>query len=676
MYLLTVALPLLGSLSSGLLGRLLGQKGTNFVSCFCMGICFICCGFSFYEIGFLGSLCSLNGATWINSGQYKVFWGFLFDSLTTTMLVIVTFISSLVHVYSIKYMENDPHSPRFMSYLGIFTFFMIFLVSADNIIQMFVGWEGVGLASYLLINFWYTRLPANQSAIKALIVNRVGDFGLLISALLVFYMFQSVDYSTIFSIVPLLTKKTFVFFSYQLNSLNLIGIFLCIGAFGKSAQLGLHSWLPDAMEGPTPVSALIHAATMVTAGVFLIIRFSPLIEYTPIVLFTLVIVGSLTAFFAATAGAFQSDIKKIIAYSTCSQLGYMIFVCGISHYQASIFHLANHAFFKALLFLSAGSVIHALNDEQDIRKMGALRYFMPLTYSLTIIGSLALVGFPFLTGFYSKDFILELLQISHYTNLNKTYGLFAYWLGVTSVFFTAFYSFRLIYMTFLNSTNLSRVYFNKIHDSCFLMLSPLIFLAIGSIFIGFLSKDLFIGLGTDFWKSSIFSLPKELTFFEAELIPLQKKWLPFLITLLGFFTAASLNSYSNNFHQLFSKLIFFVHPLLFSLNKKWYFDNVYNQVFVVPLLQFGYRSSFQNLDKGFIELLGPYGLPRIVRTSSKNWSLLQTGQITHYLFFILLGLLVSFFTYNFNTSLLIFYDNYLLVLNFLYLGIFYPNKNF
>ncbi|MAE59581.1 MAG: NADH-quinone oxidoreductase subunit L, partial [Halobacteriovorax sp.] len=351
------------------------------------------------------------------------------------MIVVVGTVSTLVHMYSYGYMSGDPHLSRFMSYLSFFTFFMLMLVTADNFIQLFLGWEGVGLCSYLLIGFWSTRIQANKSAIKALILNKIGDFGVLIAIVLVFLVFQSVDFSTVFALVPFFFNKTVFFLFWEVNVITLICFLFFIGAVGKSAQLGLHTWLPDAMEGPTPVSALIHAATMVTAGVFLIIRCSPLFEYSPTMLSVITFVGALTAFFAATAGTVQNDLKKVIAYSTCSQLGYMVFSCGLSGYAVSLFHLANHAFFKALLFLSAGCVIHSLSDEQDMRRMGGLVKLLPLTYTLFLIGTLALTGFPFLTGFYSKDVILE-IAYTHYS----VSSLFSYWLGTLTAGFTAFYS--------------------------------------------------------------------------------------------------------------------------------------------------------------------------------------------------------------------------------------------
>jgi NADH-ubiquinone oxidoreductase chain 5 len=406
----------------------------------------------------------------------------VFDSLTVVMLIVVTFISSLVHLYSISYMSEDPHSPRFMSYLSIFTFFMLMLVTGDNFLQLFLGWEGVGLASYLLIHFWFTRLQADKAAIKAMLVNRVGDFGLALGIFACFTLFQTVDFSTIFACasVPI---NSWIFCNMRFNAITLICILLFIGAVGKSAQIGLHTWLPDAMEGPTPVSALIHAATMVTAGVFMIARCSPLFEYSPTALIVITFAGAMTSFLAATTGILQNDLKRVIAYSTCSQLGYMIFACGISNYSVSVFHLMNHAFFKALLFLSAGSVIHAMSDEQDMRKMGGLASSFPFTYAMMLMGSLSLIGFPFLTGFYSKDVILELA----YTKYTIS-GNFAFWLGSISVLFTSYYSFRLLFLTFLVPTNSFGRDIVRSHDAPIPMAIPLILLAIGSLFVGYLAK--------------------------------------------------------------------------------------------------------------------------------------------------------------------------------------------
>jgi NADH-ubiquinone oxidoreductase chain 5 len=415
------------------MGRFLGNKGSSWIT---TGSLFCTLALSltaFYEVGLSGSPCYIKIGPWIDSEAFVVDWGFLFDSITVVMLIVVTFVSSLVHLFSTSYMEADPHRSRFMSYLSLFTFFMLMLVTADNFIQMFLGWEGVGLASYLLINFWFTRLQANKSAIKAMLVNRVGDFGLALGVLAIFYTFGTVDYATVFSCASSVLGESFSFANVEVNRLNCICSLLFVGSVGKSAQIGLHTWLPDAMEGPTPVSALIHAATMVTAGVFLVIRCSPIFEYAPSVLTAVCFFGASTAFFAATTGLLQNDLKKVIAYSTCSQLGYMIFACGLSAYSVSLFHLANHAFFKALLFLSAGSVIHAMSDEQDMRKLGGLAKLLPLTYVMMVIGSLALAGFPYLSGFYSKDVILEVAYAKYSIG-----GNFSHWLGCISVFFYFF----------------------------------------------------------------------------------------------------------------------------------------------------------------------------------------------------------------------------------------------
>jgi len=650
MYLLIIALPLIGTLFTGLGGRWLGRKGSNIFSSTCVILCFFLSLLAFFEVGLCGVPCYVSISPWISSGVLNITWGFLFDSLTTTMLVVITSISSLVHLYSIQYMEYDPHCPRFMSFLEIFTFFMLLLVTADNFVQMFLGWEGVGLASYLLINFWYTRLCANQAAVKALIVNRVGDFGLSLGIFTIFSLFGSVDYEVVFSLVHTYSNHNIYLFGAHLNTLTLVGIFLLIGAVGKSAQLGLHTWLPDAMEGPTPVSALIHAATMVTAGVFLIVRCSPLIDLAPNVLFLITILGSSTAFFASIVGVFQNDIKRVIAYSTCSQLGYMVFVCGLSYYNVGMFHLVNHAFFKALLFLSAGSVIHALSNEQDMRRMGSLMHNLPITYAAMLIGSLSLAGFPFLTGFYSKDLIIEITQISYYSNLYITYGIFACWLANISVFFTSFYTFRLIFLTFIKNNNSYRTYMDGIHESPKLILIPLILLAIASIFVGFISKDLFVGVGNSFWGNSISTMPIACNLLEVEFMTTSIKWLPFVLSTLGAFFAYSVNAgiFKNNITFAYSNRF---RKLAFSLSKKLYWDKLYNGLIVSFLLNFGYNISFKNIDRGFIELLGPYGISKIISNLSFKIAKIQTGQITHYTFFVVTGLCLLLLLVPFSTFL-------------------------
>lgn len=487
MLILILILPLLGFFSGSLFGRYLGV-GVCYITCFNLLTSFFISLGLFYNILSTGVSYKLVLLPWIFVDSLNVNWSFCFDSLTSVMLIVVTFISSLVHIYSTEYMENDPHLPRFMAYLSLFTFFMLILVTSNNFLQMFVGWEGVGLASYLLINFWFTRIQANKAAIKAMLVNKVGDFFMLLAIFAIYFVFNTLDYDLVFSLSPLVVNHKIWLSNFEIYVLDIICVLLLLGAMGKSAQFGLHTWLPDAMEGPTPVSALIHAATMVTAGVFLIIRCSFLFEFSPLSLNLIIIVGSLTAFFAATVGLFQNDIKRVIAYSTCSQLGYMVFACGLSSYEVSIFHLSNHAFFKALLFLGAGSIIHAIADEQDMRKMGGLKNVLPFSYSVMLIASLALVGFPFLTGFYSKDTILELAYAKY-----NVLGHFAYFLGTFAAFCTSFYSTRLLFLVFLSEPNGNKKNINNAHEGTLRMTFPLFLLSLMSIFVGFLTKEIFIG---------------------------------------------------------------------------------------------------------------------------------------------------------------------------------------
>lgn len=632
MYILQIFLPFIASVSAGFFGRFLGYRGSALITTISVFFSFLLSLIIFYEVAFSGVLCHIQYSPWFESEFFSAQWGFYYDSLTAVMLIVITSISTLVHLYSISYMDGDPHLPRFMSYLSIFTFFMLMLVTADNFLQMFFGWEGVGLASYLLINFWFTRLQASKASIKAMLVNRVGDFGLALGIMAAFYVFKSVDFQTIFACAPYFADHHFIFFNTEFHALTLICILLFVGAVGKSAQLGLHTWLPDAMEGPTPVSALIHAATMVTAGVFMVARCSPIYEYAPNALIVVAIVGASTCFFAATTGLVQNDLKRVIAYSTASQLGYMVFACGISHYTVGVFHLMNHAFFKALLFLSAGSVIHALSNEQDMRKMGGVAKLLPFTYSMMIIGSLSLVGFPFLTGFYSKDVILE-VAFAKYTFS----GEFAFILGSICVLFTSYYSFRLLFCTFLAPTSLFKSTTKHIHDAPILMAIPLIVLAFGSIFVGFFAKDFMIGLGTDFWSNAIFVLPQNLVLLEAEYIPLEYKMLPLFATFAGAIIAyignivAVLFSYDLKTSVLGRKFYTFC-------NKRWFVDKVYNDFISQNVLSFGYNISFKTLDKGSFEICGPLGISQIFLSLTKFLSKLQSGFIYHYAVIMLLGL--------------------------------------
>ena len=561
MYLLIIFIPLLSTIITGFFGKLLTKEGTTRLASSSILITCLISYFVFYEVCYCDCPCYITLSPWIIAGSFKLYWDFVFDSLTVIMLVVVLTISTVVHIYSISYMSHDPHINRFMSYLSLFTFFMIILVTANNYIQMFVGWEGVGLCSYLLINFWYTRIQANKAAIKAMLVNRVGDINIIFAIVTIFFVFKSVDYSTVFALAYNFVNSTINIFNYNIPVLNLICIFIFIGAVGKSAQVGLHVWLPDAMEGPTPVSALIHAATMVTAGIFVICRSSFIFEYAPIALTIVTIIGAITTFYAASIGLVQNDLKKVIAYSTCSQLGYMIFACGISGYNISIYHLANHAFFKALLFLSAGSVIHAMNDEQDMRKMGGLLKILPFTYAMFLIGSFALLGFPFLSGYYSKDLILE-LSFATFT----IPGHFAYILGTFAAFFTAFYSIRLLILTFITKTNAYKQIINKAHDAPLLLGLPLLILSIFSIFIGYFSKDMIVGLGSTFWGNSLNILFENNQMIDAEFLPFIIKIFPILSATSGLILACLLYTNFTKYLNYLTKNNLFRNIYLF-LNK-------------------------------------------------------------------------------------------------------------
>ena len=697
MYLLIVVLPFLGFLFAGGFGRFLGFRGSALLTTTCVSFSALLSCVAFYEVALSGSPCYIKLAPWIYSELFDASWGFLFDSLTVVMLVVVTFVSSLVHLYSISYMSEDPHLPRFMSYLSIFTFFMLMLVTGDNFLQMFFGWEGVGLASYLLINFWFTRLQANKSAIKAMLVNRVGDFGLALGIMGIFSIFKTVDFTTVFACAnkfagyqfkdlsshatsEMGSSMHFLFCNIEFDILNTLCLLLFVGAVGKSAQLGLHTWLPDAMEGPTPVSALIHAATMVTAGVFMIARCSPLFEYAPTALVVITFVGAMTSFFAATTGVVQNDLKRVIAYSTCSQLGYMVFACGISNYSVGVFHLMNHAFFKALLFLSAGSVIHALSDEQDMRKMGGVAQILPFTYAMMVIGSLALIGFPFLTGFYSKDVILEVAYAKYTIS-----GNFAYWLGSLSALFTSYYSFRLLFLTFFGENSKPMSFSNSFkqsiahaHDAPIIMAIPLILLAFGSIFVGYLGKDMMIGLGTNFWGNALYTLPQNSILLESEYIPQSIKFVPLFFSLFGAALAYQINLSPNGLRSTyFFKTSLLGRNLYTFLNKRWLFDKVYNDFFVKKALSFGYEVSFKTLDKGIIEILGPYGISHTFQKLSRQMSKIQSGFVYHYALTMLIGLTVFITIVGLWDFISFWIDNrlyFILFISFLFYHIFCENS--
>jgi NADH-ubiquinone oxidoreductase chain 5 len=621
-------MPLIGATIAGLMGRFIGEKGAGYITCLTMLLTTFMAWTIFIDVGIHGIPTYLKLFNWIDSGLLTVNMGLQYDSLTAVMLIVVTTISTLVHIFSTGYMKGDPHVPRFMSYLSLFTFFMLILVTADNILQLFIGWEGVGLCSYLLINYWFTRIQANKSAILAMVVNRVGDVAIAIGMFIIYITFGTLEFSTIFAIAPYIQETGILFIGgYAVPVIEIIGILILIGAAGKSAQVGLHIWLPSAMEGPTPVSALIHAATMVTAGVFLIIRCSPLIEYAPTALVVIAIVGAITAFMAATIGVVQNDIKKVIAYSTCSQLGYMVFACGISNYAISVFHLMNHAFFKALLFLSAGCVIHAMADEQDMRKLGGLISTLPFTYSMMVIGSLSLMGFPFLTGFYSKDAILEVAYASY-----TFQGTFGHWLGTISAFFTAFYSFRLLYLTFISDPLSPQTSLKHSHESPANMSIPLIILAFGSIFVGWFFRDMMIGPGTPFWlDNAIFIRFTNYNLFEAEFLAPSIKFLPVILSILGALLGFSLYFFFVNLATSFKTSIF-GRTLYTFLSNKWHWDYIYNSLVAAPIFAWGHNVSYKVLDRGLFEYLGPFGITRLLSFITCQLSGFQSGLVYNYAF--------------------------------------------
>ena len=620
-------LPLIASIISGFFGKYIGDRNSEILTSVFVSISAFLSIFVLYQVIVNQYEENIVIATWINSGSLDVNWSMLIDPLSAVMLVVVTSVSSLVHIYSIGYMSHDPHKPRFMAYLSLFTFAMLMLVTADNFIQLFFGWEGVGLCSYFLIGFWFKKESANAAAIKAFVVNRVGDFGFALGIFLIFYLFGTVNYSEVFQQVPTVIDKNLLFLGFEIKAIDLICLLLFIGAMGKSAQILLHTWLPDAMEGPTPVSALIHAATMVTAGVFLVVRCSPIFEYSPLILNLVTIVGMTTAFFAATVALVQTDIKKIIAYSTCSQLGYMFFAAGVGAYNVAMFHLFTHAFFKALLFLGSGSVIHAFKDEQNINNMGGVWKKLPYTYALMIIGTLALTGFPFLSGFYSKDAIIEFAYLK-----GNTTGYYAAGIGIFTAFLTSIYSWRLIFKTFHGSYNNKKIKIEEMHESPLVMLVPLVILAIGAVFSGFLFKDLFIGHGDhiSFWGDSI----KFLSPLSSEHPPLWFLLLtPTLVLIsipIAYYLFVKNKELPNQFAQLNK-------PLYNFLLNKWYFDELYNMVLVKPAIGIG-KLFWKLIDSYIIDGFGPNGLASLVSRISSRTKQIQSGFIYHYAFAILIGL--------------------------------------
>ena len=632
MYLSIIILTLLGSIVSGFFGRKVGVTGSRILGCLSIMTTTILAIISFFEVGFNNNPVSINLFKWLDNESFNMVWNFQFDSLTVSMLIPVLIISSLVHFYSIGYMSHDPHNQRFFSYLSLFTFMMIILVTGNNYLVMFVGWEGVGVCSYLLVSFWFTRIAANQSSLSAFLTNRVGDAFLMIGMFILLWTLGTLDYSTVFSLAPYINE----------NITTIIGICLLIGAMAKSSQVGLHIWLPMAMEGPTPVSALIHAATMVTAGVYLLIRSSPLIEYSAVVLAICLWLGATTTVFSSLIGLFQQDIKKIIAYSNMSQLGMMVIAIGLSSYNVAIFHLINHAFYKGLLFLGAGAVIHAVVDNQDLRKYGGLISFLPLTYSVILIASLSLVAFPFMTGFYSKDFILESAYGQyHFSSID------VYVIAVIGAIFTTLYSVKVIYLTFLTNPNGPVNYYRNAHESDIFISLPLVVLAIFSIYFGYITRDIFIGLGSGFFvDNSIFIHPVHEIMIDTEFgVPTIFKLIPFILTVSFSALAIIYSEFMPNIISNFklSNLGYYIYGFF---NQRFLVEFFYNKYIVNSVLEIGGQTT-KVLDKGSIESIGPYGFGVILTKASKIISSLSNGIVTNYALYILIGICfyLSIFTF-------------------------------
>ncbi|WP_025899017.1 NADH-quinone oxidoreductase subunit L [Sneathiella glossodoripedis] len=637
MYVLIVFLPLLAALLAGLGQKQLKDRGSQIVTSGAVSISAILSWVAFFQVTFGGQTQTVELLTWISSGSFEVSWSLRIDSLTAVMLVVVNTVSALVHIYSIGYMSHDPHKPRFMAYLSLFTFAMLMLVTSDNFLQMYFGWEGVGLASYLLIGFWFKKPSANAASIKAFVVNRVGDFGFALGIMAIYLVFDSISFDTVFAAAGDQVGQTFEFLGYEFDILTTICLLLFLGAMGKSAQLGLHTWLPDAMEGPTPVSALIHAATMVTAGVFMVARCSPIFEFSPTALAFVTVIGASTALFAATVGLVQNDIKRVIAYSTCSQLGYMFFAIGVGAYPIAIFHLFTHAFFKALLFLGSGSVIHAVSDEQDMRKMGGLWKHIKITYVMMGIGTLALIGFPGLSGFFSKDAIIEAAYA-----FGPGVGEYAFWCGVGAAVLTSFYSWRLVFMTFHGEPRADEEVMSHVHESPFVMLFPLYVLAIGALLAGAVFAPYFIGENhQEFWNGAIFFREGNTIMQDFKNYPAWVFWMPMGAMFIGFVVAWKMYIRRPDIPVQLAK----THSALYQfLLNKWYFDEIYDFFFVRPSKWIG--SKLWTIGDGkIIDGLGPNGIAARVVDIAKRASLLQSGYVYHYAFVMLIGvaIFVSFF---------------------------------
>ncbi|WP_088347632.1 MULTISPECIES: NADH-quinone oxidoreductase subunit L [Rhodomicrobium] len=638
MYSAIVFLPLIGALIAGLFGRWLGARPAGLITSALLTTGAVLSWVAFYRVGLSGEDARIPIMEWVRSGELQANWSLRIDTLTAVMLVVVNTVSALVHIYSIGYMSHDDSQPRFFAYLSLFTFAMLMLVTADNLLQLFMGWEGVGLASYLLIGFWYHKPSANAAAIKAFVVNRVGDFGFALGIFGVFTVFGTISFDAIFASAPDHVGKTMEFLGYQLDTLTTLCLLLFVGAMGKSAQFLLHTWLPDAMEGPTPVSALIHAATMVTAGVFMVARLSPLFELAPVALQVVTGIGALTAIFAATVGIAQNDIKRVIAYSTCSQLGYMFVAMGVGAYSAGMFHLFTHAFFKALLFLGAGSVIHALHDEQDLRNMGGLRKSIPLTFALMVIGTLALTGFPFTAGYFSKDTIIEVAYARETEVAN-----WAFWLLLAAAFLTSAYSWRLIFMAFFGKPRYDEHHVHP-HESPWVMLVPLFVLAAGALFAGYLGKDYFVGEDyAHFWRGALFTGPDNHILEHAHHSPAWVVWSPTVMMVAGFVVAWFSYIAVPSTPAVLIKTFKPIHAFLYN---KWYIDELYDLIFVRPYIWLS-RQLWKIGDGRIIDGLGPDGISARVIDVTNRVVRLQTGFVYHYAFVMLIGiaLIVSYFAY-------------------------------
>ncbi|MCJ8322539.1 MAG: NADH-quinone oxidoreductase subunit L [Rhizobiales bacterium] len=634
MYTAIVFLPILASIFAGVFGRYFDAKVSEYLT---SGVLVFIAFLSWVVLlgsGFEGETLNtkINILTWIDITGFKANWIIRVDMLTAVMFVVVNTVSAVVHVYSIGYMHNDPHRIRFFSYLSFFTFAMLTLITADNFLQMFFGWEGVGVASYLLIGFWYKKQSAGAAAMKAFIVNRVGDFGFALGIFGVLYVFGSVDFDTVFTAAPDMVNNSFNFLGYDVDILTTLSILLFIGAMGKSAQFLLHTWLPDAMEGPTPVSALIHAATMVTAGVFLVARCSPLFELAPDAMNFVTLIGATTAFFAATVGLVQNDIKRVIAYSTASQLGYMFVALGVGAYQAAIFHLFTHAFFKALLFLGAGSVIHAMSDEQDMRKMGGIWKKIPKTYVMMLVGTLALTGFPLTAGYFSKDAIIEAAFVSQ-----NYFAEYAFYAVILAALMTSFYSWRLIFMTFHGKSRASKDVLSHVHESPNIMLVPLYILAAGALLAGILFVPYFIGDGQQaFWFTSIYTSESNQILHDIHGVSAYVKYSPFVMMLIGFGLAYQ---FYIRQPQIPVQLAARFDTLYRFLLNKWYFDEVYDFVFVKGAQKLGTFLAVK-VDKGVIDRYGPDGIAALVFRITARVSKFQSGLLYHYAFVMLIGVAV------------------------------------